>query len=137
LGFVIDSSFWFGHSSFPMLPIFQPRRAFHRRARARVILSPPPPATVTVVSVMRVDAYHALWTFSAPIVGEPSEIGGLIVGDHAPGGSEGVTPEGAILLAYDEGVKAGDAWLCAADDVTMSFVGGGTLVDGAGVVTEG
>lgn len=119
----------------PVPPSIIPAKRRVHRKRHQVAIAPPAPSTVSVVSVVRVDAGQALWTFSAAIVGEPSVITGLLVGEYGPVGSEGVTPEGAILLAYDTGVSVGDPWLCAAGFVTINFAGGGTLVDGAGVVS--
>jgi hypothetical protein len=119
-----------------MTPLPQPfntakRRMHHKRREQSPSAEP---AMVTVVSVTRTDANRALWVFSSPVVGEPSNISGLEVGLVAPGGLEEVTAEGALLVEYDEGVVVGDAWSADPGNVTITFANGGTLQSGSGVV---
>jgi hypothetical protein len=115
----------------PFLPLLKkPRR---RRGRGKPT-GHLPSAGVTVVSVTRVDANHALWVFSSAVVGEPENISGLEVGLQAPGGLEEVTAAGALLVEYDDGVFVGSVWSADAAGVIVTFANGGTLSNGAGVV---
>ncbi len=100
-----------------MIPIFQPRKPVHHRARVSPASSAPP--AITVLSVTTHDQYLADWEFSAPVT---------LTGTNVPeleidGGGQGMTEADSVvqisptILRADysttSGVFPGDAWQIA------------------------
>ena len=108
-------------------PTFTPLRPrLHRKRRDTAALSPPPPSTVTVVSVGAVDGSSAIWMFSSPVTLGAANAPELQIDADGDGfiPPESVAQGGpSSLLAYygsGVGVFNGDAWriISAPPDIT-------------------
>ncbi len=100
-----------------MIPIFQPRKPVHHRARMSPASSAPP--AITVVSVTTHDQYLADWQFSAPVTLTGTNVPELEIdgGGQGSTGADWVVQISPTVLRADysttTGVFPGDAWQIA------------------------
>src|SRR5437870_979446 len=93
----------------PPLPTYIFAKLRHPRKRRTAPPAPAPASPVTVVAVVFVDEFHVYWQFSSPVVSW-DEVTGFTVGGQSPSEVDDITPEGWLLIGYNDEVAGGDVW---------------------------
>lgn len=83
-----------------------------------------------IVSVIPTDATHAVMTLNKD-VNTISSAAGVTINGNAPTAAVKTTAR-TVTLTYDNGVLPGVTWYSDHTQITIAFVGGGTLIDQAG-----
>lgn len=86
-----------------------------------------------MVAVDDLGAGFIRWTFSAVILSQGSLLDGYDANGATPN-TTGVVASDSLTLPYDPGTYAGNPWTMTAALTDITFVGGGSLVDGAGTI---